>query len=61
MVPRGRACAVPDSDDGEGPLAENGWFLDRPEMVLGAQAWTSSVYAATTPAGARRMAASLKR
>jgi N12 class adenine-specific DNA methylase len=35
---------VPDSDEGEGPLSVNGYFLDQPEMVLGTHAWTTSPY-----------------
>ena len=39
--------AVADSDEGDGPLRINRWFLDHPEMVLGTHAWTSSVFGPT--------------
>ena len=35
---------VPNSDEGEGLLSVNGYFLDHPEMVLGTHAWTSSAF-----------------
>ena len=38
---------VPDTDEGEGLLSVNGYFLDHPEMVLGRHAWTSSQFGPT--------------
>ncbi len=38
---------VPDSDEGEGLLSVNSYFLDHPEMVLGRHAWTSSQFGPT--------------
>lgn len=35
---------IPGSDEGDGPLRVNGFFLDHPEMVLGEHAWTSSAH-----------------
>ncbi len=35
---------VPDSDEGEGLLSVNGYFLDHPEMALGQHAWTTSAF-----------------
>ncbi|MGI4745507.1 MAG: hypothetical protein ACRYFY_05610 [Janthinobacterium lividum] len=38
---------VPGSDEGEGLLSVNGYFLDQPEMVLGLHTWTTSPYGPT--------------
>ncbi len=35
------------TDEGEGLLSVNGYFLDHPEMVLGRHAWTSSQFGPT--------------
>jgi len=35
---------VPDSNQGEGSLSVNRYFLDRPEQVLGRHAWTTTQY-----------------
>jgi len=36
--------AVPDSDQGEGPLTVNGLFLVRPDLVLGHHGWTTTPF-----------------
>ncbi len=35
---------VPDSDEGDGPLRINGYFLDHPEHVLGRHEWRSGPF-----------------
>ena len=38
---------VPGTDEGEGPLHINSYFLDYPDQVLGTHGWTSSPYGPT--------------